>query len=97
MHYYAFLTPLASALWLKSIANRPADVLADGWTIAALGIWAAATSLPLFTGPPFSTLREIGSGTFATVGLWAYGLAVLGKKSAIAQAVTEPLPMRLAA
>lgn len=96
MHYYAFLTPMASALWLKSQVNRPGAVLADRWTIAALAIWAAATSIPLFTGPPFSTLREVGSGTFATVGLWAFGLAKLGRNPA-AVAAAEPAPLRLAA
>ncbi|HYH68509.1 MAG TPA: glycosyltransferase 87 family protein, partial [Urbifossiella sp.] len=98
MHYYAFLTPLASALWLKSVAARPGAVFADTRTVAALAVWSAATSFPLFTGPPFSTMRDVGLGTAATVGLWAFGLGVLGRgRAAVATAEPAPAPLRRAA
>ncbi|MBX9625453.1 MAG: DUF2029 domain-containing protein [Gemmataceae bacterium] len=96
MHYYAFVLPLASGLWVRSVSRRPGAAGADGWTIAALAGWAGATALPLFPGWPFDQLREYGFATLATVGLWAYAMTVMGPRAVVVPAA-EPLPVRRAA
>jgi len=97
MHYYAIVLPLVAALWLRDMSARPGQVGGSPATVAAITAWGIMTALPLFPGPIPERLREIGFGAAATVGLWAYGLAVLGKKPAAAQAVPEPAPLRIAA
>jgi alpha-1,2-mannosyltransferase len=96
MHYYAFVLPLASGLWVRSVSRRPGAAVADGWTIAALAGWAVATALPLFPGWPFDQLREYGFATLATVGLWAYAMTVMGRTGRTVEVVV-PEPLRRAA
>jgi hypothetical protein len=96
MHFYAFVLPLVSALWLRGLAQRPGTARADGWTTTALVAWGIATALPLFPWPFFALLREVGFGAAATVGLWAVGLRAIGRTTrpaAAAPAVPEPVRM----
>ncbi len=96
MHYYAMVLPMVSALWLRSLAERPGEVCADARTTTVLVLWGLAVALPLFPGSPFDELRECGFGTAATVGLWAFGLTRLGKR-AEAKVISMQAPLRQAA
>ena len=91
MHYYAMVLPLVCGLWLRGLAARPGAVAADRRTTLVLAVWGIATALPLFPGPVFDRLRECGFGTAATIGLWVFGLGVLGRTAA---AKTEAEPER---
>jgi hypothetical protein len=93
LHYYAMVLPLVSGLWLRSLAGRPGAVSADLRTTAVLVVWGVMTALPVLPGPVFDRLRECGWGTAATIGLWAFSLAVLGR-SREPQAASAPLPAR---
>lgn len=97
MHYYAMVLPLVSGLWLRELSLRPGQISASPVTIAALATWGIMTALPLFPGPIFERLRECGFGALATVGLWAYGLNVIGSRHAMVLSRSEPAPYRLAA
>jgi hypothetical protein len=56
------------------------------------------TALPLLPGPVFDRLREAGFATAASVGLWAFGTWVIGRRPADAtEAAPEPAPARRAA
>lgn len=101
LHYYAMVLPLVCGLWLRGLARRPGQILADRRTIAVLAAWSLLTSLPLLPGSIFDRLRECGLGTAATIGLWAYGLAAIGSKAVTTLSATIPEPdqpnLRLAA
>lgn len=94
MHYYAFVLPLTAGLWLRGVSRRPGAAAADRRTIAVLAGWCVLTAVPLFPGPPFDRLRECGLGAAATVGLWAFGLAAVGRTTATA-AMNLPEPPRV--
>jgi alpha-1,2-mannosyltransferase len=74
MHYYAMAWPLVAGLWYLSLSQRPGQILADRLTCVALLAWCILTSLPLFPGDTLLFLRDAGLATFATVGLWAFGV-----------------------
>ena len=96
MHYYAFVLPLVSGLWLRAVAGRPGRVFPDRRTACVLAAWGAATALPLLPGEPFHTFRETGLGTAATVLLWGFGLSAVGTAGRAAAPAPPPLaPRRL--
>ncbi|MBX9585345.1 MAG: glycosyltransferase 87 family protein [Gemmataceae bacterium] len=96
MHYYAFALPLAAGLWLRSLSLRPGAVCGDARTLAVLVAWGVLTAVPLLPGPVFDRLRECGLGPAATVALWAFGLAVVGRPApllAAAEPHRRPFPL----
>ncbi|MDB5308927.1 MAG: hypothetical protein JWO38_3129 [Gemmataceae bacterium] len=97
MHYYAMVLPLVCGLWLRGMSLRPGSAGADPRTTAVLVAWGALTAIPLFPGPVFDWLRECGFGTAATIGLWAFGLGVMGRKPAAVEVTPEPVLVRRAA
>ena len=99
MHYYAYGLPLVCGVWLKGMAERPGAVSPGRGPILVLAAWGVATALPLFPGDWAEDLRLYGFGQAATLGLWAYGLAVMGRgaKAGVAAAPEPAQPLRLAA
>jgi hypothetical protein len=95
MHYYAYGLPLVCGLWLQGMAERPWAVSPGRRTVVVLVCWGVATTLPLFPWEWAEFLRQFGFGTAATVGLWAYALAVLGC-GAKEQVIAEPQMRRAA-
>jgi hypothetical protein len=96
MHYYAFAFPLVAGLWLRAIAQRPGQIVADRRTSITLIAWGIATALPLFPGEVFDRMRAGGFGMAATVGLWAFGLLTITRSEARA-ALSEPVRLLNAA
>ena len=78
LHYYAMVLPLVCGLWLRGLAMRPGAIAADRRTTWVLAAWGIVTTIPALPGPSFEWLRDAGFATVATIGLWAYGLKVLG-------------------
>lgn len=98
MHYYMFAFPLVAGLWLRELAARPGAVAAGSRMTAALAAWGLATGLPLLPGRLFDGMREGGVGVVATLGLWAYGLSAIARRSpAVVAAEPEPVLIRRAA
>jgi len=98
MHYYCYGLPLVCGVWLKGLAERPGRLVPDPATVLAAATWGAATALPLFPGDWAEVLRQHGFGTVATLGLWAYGLSVMGRRAnAVASAEPQEESRRLAA
>jgi hypothetical protein len=95
MHYYAYGLPLVCGLWLKGMAQLPARVCPDRRTVIVLVGWGAATALPLFPWEWAEDLRLFGFGTAATVGLWAFAMAGLGREAKV-QVMAEPQLRRAA-
>lgn len=87
VHYYAFILPLASGLWAKSLSLRPGQTFADKTTFFALAGWGVGTALPLLPWPFFVMLLEIGFGTLCTILLILFGLHRLGSPR-IGRAIT---------
>jgi alpha-1,2-mannosyltransferase len=81
LHYYMMVMPLVCGLWLRSLAMRPGEAVADARTTWVLACWGVVTAAPMLPGMPFEWLRSAGFGTAATIGLWAYGLSLLGKST----------------
>ena len=79
VHYYAFVLPLVSGVWLKGLSLRPGAAGAGPITYSVLIVWAIATSLSLFPGEPFYTIRDVGIGITMTIGLIGYGLWLMGR------------------
>lgn len=77
MHYYALGLPLVTALWHKSLIDRPGSFFADRTTTLFLLGWGIATATPLFPGPVCDRLREIGFGPFASLFLCVFAMARL--------------------
>jgi alpha-1,2-mannosyltransferase len=96
LHYYAMVMPLVCGLWLRGMALRPDAAGGDRRTTVLLTAWAIVTAIPALPGPLFEWLRTAGFGTAATIGLWGYGLGLMGSDRR-AQSLTEPLRIRIAA
>jgi len=97
MHYYAFVLPLASGLWLRSMAGRPGAVAGDRRTALVLAAWGVAVAVPLFPWEFFARLRDGGFGTLATTGLWAFGLWTIARRPVAVAAEPAATPLRTAA
>src|SRR5207253_10395392 len=95
MHYHAMALPVVAGLWLRGLAARPGSHTAGPLTTAALVAWGVLTALPLLPGPTFDRLREAGSATAATVGLWALGVGVLTWRAGGVCPPSGPVPYRL--
>jgi hypothetical protein len=78
LHYYAMVLPLVCGVWLRGMAARPGAVAASRGATLMLAAWGIVTLIPALPGPAFEWLREAGFGTVATIGLWAYGLKLIG-------------------
>ena len=79
MHYYVLVLPLVAGLAARGLIARPASILPDSTTMIALVLWSVFTTVPLVD--EFLVLREFGMGTFATTGLWAFGLVRISRDS----------------
>lgn len=77
MHYYAFGLPLVAGLWLDQLRRHPGAALVGGPVVGAVIVWGVLTALPLLPDRPFALAREMGLGTFSTVGLWTVGVVEL--------------------
>jgi alpha-1,2-mannosyltransferase len=75
MHYYAYALPLVCGVWLKALRDRPDRAAPVGMPLAALLVWSALTTLPLFDAPLAETLRSHGGGLAASYVLLRAGLA----------------------
>jgi len=96
LHYYAMVMPLVCGLWLRGMALRPGAAGADRRTTVLLTAWGIVTAIPALPGPLFEWLRTAGFGTAATIGLWAYGLCLMGSSRETGSLI-EAVPTRLAA
>jgi hypothetical protein len=98
MHYYCYGLPLVCGVWLKGLAERPGQIVPGPATVLAAVVWGVATALPLFPGVWAEILRQRGFGTVATLGLWVFGLTILGRQAtSMVEATQTESPKRLAA
>jgi hypothetical protein len=75
-HYQVFALPLVAGLWLTAVAERPGRMTPGGTTMIVLALWGLVIGTSLMPIPGWKELRPFGTGTAATLVLWAYGVRI---------------------
>jgi hypothetical protein len=94
MHYYSFGYVLAAGLWLKGMSKSHHRIFPGWGVMLPLIVWAVGTTLPLFPGERFSTLRDRGLGLASSMVLWSAAIIQMSHKYRTVEELPDLLSFR---